>query len=74
MATAIEPRTTASTTPRVPVMLSITPRPTDSAAGPLPVGITSRPIADDGFRITKDIGSFSEALGCSCQADDDQPY
>ncbi|MFD6885123.1 hypothetical protein [Streptomyces sp. NPDC059957] len=70
MATAIEPRTAS----RAPVMLSITPRPTELAAGPLPVAITSRPIADDGFRITKDIGSFSEALGCSCQADDDQPY
>lgn len=65
MATAIEPR---------PVMVTITPRPTEPAAGPLPVAITSRPIADDEFRITKEIGTFSESLGCSCQADDDQPY
>ncbi|MHA5050029.1 hypothetical protein [Streptomyces sp. SD15] len=53
---------------------AITPRPTAQAAGPLPVAITSRPIADDEFRITKEIGTFSESLGCSCQADDDQPY
>lgn len=55
-------------------MVSITPHPTESAAGLLPVAITPRPIDEDGFRITKEIGSISEPLGCSCQADDDQPY
>jgi hypothetical protein len=74
MATAIEPRTTEETATRSagPVMVAITPHPT--AADPLPVAITSRPIADYEFRITKEIGTFSESLGCSCQADDDQPY
>ncbi|MET7616943.1 hypothetical protein [Streptomyces sp. NPDC005408] len=74
MATAIKPRTTEEIATRStgPVPVAITPRPT--AAGPLPVAITSRPIADDEIRITKEIGTFSESLGCSCQADDDQPY
>ncbi|MFD8967473.1 hypothetical protein ACFV0C_21180 [Streptomyces sp. NPDC059568] len=76
MATAIEPRTTEETAPRatgpVPDPVAITPRP--AAVGPLPVAITSRPIADDEIRITQEIGTFSESLGCSCQADDDQPY
>ncbi|MEV0115521.1 hypothetical protein AB0H77_20135 [Streptomyces sp. NPDC050844] len=65
MATALEPG---------PVMVAITPRPSTTTAGPLPVAITSRPIADNEFRVTKKIGKFSESLGCSCQADDDQPY
>ncbi|WP_329064718.1 hypothetical protein [Streptomyces sp. NBC_01429] len=62
MATSVEPRTTDETATRKP------------PPGPLPVAITSRPIADDEFRVTKEIGTFSESLGCSCQADDDQPY
>lgn len=74
MATAIEPRTTEETCSPGPVMVAITPRPTAPTAGPLPVAITSRPIPDDEMRITKEIGTFSESLGCSCQADDDQPY
>ncbi|MET7609950.1 hypothetical protein [Streptomyces seoulensis] len=76
MATAIEPSTTVSTEPRRsgPALVAITPRPAQSSTGALPVAITSRPIADDTFRITKEIGTFSESLGCSCQADDDQPY
>ncbi|MEU3613101.1 hypothetical protein ABZ725_12450 [Streptomyces sp. NPDC006872] len=74
MATATEPRTTeqSASASRGPVLVAITPRPTDP--GPLPVAITSRPIADDEIRITPNIGTFSESLGCSCQADDDQPY
>ncbi|GHE00063.1 hypothetical protein [Streptomyces alanosinicus] len=76
MATAIEPRTMEETATRSPgpVMVAIMPRPTAPMADPLPVAITSRPIADDEFRITKEIGTFSKSLGCSCQADDDQPY
>ncbi|GHE32081.1 hypothetical protein [Streptomyces capitiformicae] len=74
MATATEPRTMEQTAPASPgpVLVAITPRPT--TPGPLPVAITSRPIADDEIRITTEIGTFSESLGCSCQADDDQPY
>ena len=60
MATAIDPRTTEETAIQSP--------------DPVMVAITSRPITDDEFRITKEIGTFSESLGCSCQADDDQPY
>ena len=76
MATAIELRTTEETPSHGPVMVAITPRPTEPTAGPLPlpVAITSRPIGDHEFRITQEIGTFSESLGCSCQADDDQPY
>jgi hypothetical protein len=75
MATAIEPRTTEQTAPasRGPVLVAISPGPA-TTPGPLPVAITSRPIADDEIRITEQIGTFSESLGCSCQADDDQPY
>ncbi|WP_406476246.1 hypothetical protein [Streptomyces sp. NBC_01615] len=54
--------------------VAITSRPTAPTAGPLPVAIISRPITDDEIRITREIGTFSESLGCSCQADDDQPY
>lgn len=74
MATATDPRIvgeTASPSPG-PVPVAIIRRPT--TPGPLPVAITSRPIADDEIRVTKEIGTFSEAIGCSCQADDDQPY
>ncbi|MFJ6543260.1 hypothetical protein [Streptomyces sp. NPDC091385] len=76
MATAIKPPTTESTEPRRsgPVLVAITPRSAGPSTGAPPVAITSRPIADDTFRITKEIGTFSESLGCSCQADDDQPY
>lgn len=56
------------------VMVTITPRPSATTTGPLPVAITPRQITDNEFRITKNIGTFSESLGCSCQADDDQPY
>ncbi|GGX84348.1 hypothetical protein [Streptomyces fructofermentans] len=73
MATATEPSTTEAIPSRTagPVPVAITGRP---AASPVPVAITSRPIADDEVRITPQIGTFSESLGCSCQADDDQPY
>jgi hypothetical protein len=74
MTTTVEPSTAAETATRTPgpVMIAITPSPT--AQAPLPVAITSRPIADNEIRITNEIGTFSESLGCSCQADDDQPY
>lgn len=74
MATTIEPRTTKETRSPGPVTVAITSRPTAPTAGPLPVAIISRPITDDEIRITREIGTFSESLGCSCQADDDQPY
>ncbi|MEV0440961.1 hypothetical protein AB0I84_05505 [Streptomyces spectabilis] len=65
---------TTATMPRTgPVPVTIAPR-RPAEPGPLPVAINPRPIGDDEFRVTKEIGTFSEALGCSCQADDDQPY
>lgn len=42
--------------------------------GPVPVTITSRPIADDEFRITPNIGEQTEDARCSCTASDDQVY
>ncbi|MGW5866837.1 hypothetical protein ACWFRJ_32220 [Streptomyces sp. NPDC055239] len=70
MATTVELHSTEETRSPGPVMVAITSRPTAQ----FPVAITSRPIGDAEFRITKEIGTFSESLGCSCQADDDQPY
>ncbi|MFF0744232.1 hypothetical protein ACFYVL_27920 [Streptomyces sp. NPDC004111] len=70
MTTATVPRTGTG-----PVPVTIAPRrPEFAEPGPLPVAINPRPIGDDEFRVTANIGVFSEALGCSCQADDDQPY
>ncbi|MGW1489761.1 hypothetical protein [Streptomyces sp. NPDC002402] len=48
--------------------------PTATATKPVPVAITSRPLAEDEVEIVGDLETLVEVTMCSCSAGDDQPY
>ncbi|WP_181785497.1 hypothetical protein [Streptomyces phytophilus] len=41
---------------------------------PVPVTITTRPLAQDEVEIIDDLDEIVESVMCSCSAGDDQPY
>ncbi|NGN62786.1 hypothetical protein G5C51_02570 [Streptomyces sp. A7024] len=48
--------------------------PTAAPSRPVPVELTTRPLAQDELEIVGDLDTMVETVMCSCSAGDDQPY
>ncbi|MGH3327643.1 MAG: hypothetical protein ACRDPT_07620 [Streptomycetales bacterium] len=48
--------------------------PPATAAKPIPVALTTRPLAEDEIEIVDDLDTLVETVMCSCSAGDDNPY
>ncbi|WP_328766914.1 hypothetical protein [Streptomyces sp. NBC_00286] len=47
---------------------------TATVSKPVPVAITTRPLAEDEVQFVDDLDELVETVMCSCSAGDDQPY